>query len=75
MTWDGDHDLDLAVANSGASNVVILENNGAGTFSIAATIPGLTSAGALAAGDWNADGTIDLAVTIANNVVILSNPP
>ena len=70
-----DNDLDLAVANSGASNVVILENNGAGTFSIAATITPLPGATALATGDWNGDGTIDLAVSTAGNVVILSNQP
>jgi hypothetical protein len=33
--WDGDGDLDLAVANNGASRVDILENDGDGGFTIA----------------------------------------
>ena len=73
--WDGNNDLDLAVANPGASNVVILENDGTGSFSIGATITGQPGASGLAAGDWNGDNLLDLAVANsgASGVVVFLN--
>ena len=61
--WDGDGDLDLAVANFGADQVRILENDGTGGFSVPGPpITGQVGATALAAGDWDGDGDLDLAV-------------
>jgi hypothetical protein len=74
--WDGDDDVDLAVANNGASRIDILVNDGLGDFSIGDTIPGQTNARALAAGDWDGDGDPDLAVANsggASRVDILVN--
>ena len=77
--WDGDRDLDLAVANPGAGNVVFLENDGTGSFAvaIAKTITGQSGPYGLAAGDWNGDNLLDLAVANggASGVVVLLNQP
>lgn len=63
--FNNDGKLDAAVANSADNTVAILLGNGDGT--VAGNAPAnLLSAGnaplALAKGDWNADGKIDLAV-------------
>jgi hypothetical protein len=58
--WDGDGDLDLAVANSGGDKVYILRNDGTGNFAISSTISDQVGASAIVAGDWEGDG--DLAV-------------
>jgi hypothetical protein len=73
--WDGDGDLDLAVANFGASRVDILVNDGTGDFTIADTIAGQINAQDLSAGDWDGDGDLDLAVANrgASRVDILIN--
>jgi hypothetical protein len=73
--WDGDGDLDLAVANNGASQVSILENDGTGDFTEADTVAGQLNAIRLAAGDWDGDGDLDLAVANngASQVSILEN--
>jgi hypothetical protein len=73
--WDDDGDVDLAVANNGASRVDILINDGTGDFSIGDTIASQTNAQALAAGDWDDDGDLDLAVAnfAAGRVDILIN--
>jgi hypothetical protein len=75
--WDGDGDLDLAVANFGANSVAILQNNGSGSFANIQTIPSLLNAAGLAAGDWDGDGDLDLASANegSNNVGILLNRP
>jgi hypothetical protein len=54
---------DLAVADAGANNVLVLTNNGSGTFSgptSALTLATGTTPVALAAADLNKDGRIDL---------------
>src|SRR5947209_5364783 len=73
--FNGDGRPDLAVANGGTSTVSILLGNGNGTFTQAAgsTIAVGTTPRWLAAGDFNGDGTPDLAVANegSNTVSIL----
>ena len=66
---------DLAVANSSAQTVVILDNDGSGSFTAMVTVTGQAGARGLTAGDWEGDGDIDLAVAnfSAANVAILIN--
>jgi hypothetical protein len=75
--WDGDGDVDLAVANSGAGRVDILENDGTGDFTAVDTVAGQTNTQALAAGDWDGDDDLDLASAnfSASWVDILKNQP
>ena len=75
--WDGDGNLDLAVANTSASQVNILENDGTGDFTAADLVAGQLNASGLAAGDWDGDGDLDLASANkgANTVVVLVNQP
>ncbi|NCF69113.1 MAG: hypothetical protein GWP61_24405, partial [Chloroflexi bacterium] len=58
--WDGDGDLDLAVANDGQANQVY-ENEG-GELTLGWTAPISISSTSLAWGDWDGDGDLDLAV-------------
>jgi hypothetical protein len=60
--WEGDGDLDLAVADFGANRITILRNNGAGFFSVSSALTLQLGARALVTGDWDADGYLDLAV-------------
>jgi hypothetical protein len=74
--FNGDGKLDMAVANSGDSNLTILLGNGDGTFTPAAQSPTAVSNGnsmSLAVGDFNRDGKLDLAVANgeSNSVTIL----
>jgi hypothetical protein len=77
--FNGDGNLDLAVANEGTSTVTIMLGNGAGSFPTShsfLTGPFRPSPVALAVGDFNGDGKSDVAVVnlFANNVcVMLSN--
>jgi hypothetical protein len=73
--WDGDGDLDLAVANFSANSVVVLENDPIGDFTDVQTIFPLLGATGLTSGDWDGDGDLDLAVAnfSANTVVVLEN--
>ena len=68
---NGDGKLDLAVTNLNAKNVVILLGNGNGTFTatgpVSATSGAQTGPSAIATGDFNADGKIDLAITNQGN--------
>jgi hypothetical protein len=74
--WDGDGDLDFAVANSSGNSVTVLTNNGSGSFTANTLSFVLAGATALASGDWDGDGDLDLAVANfgANSVSILNNP-
>jgi hypothetical protein len=75
--FDGDEDLDLAVANFFDNNVTVLLNDGSAGFSEAAGSP--FSVGVLAAslttGDLDGDGDLDLTVVNLNdnNVTVLLN--
>lgn len=64
--------LDLAVSgstgsSSNPSSVAIFLNNGGGIFSLQTTLSASGLAAAVEAGDFNADGTIDIAVAGTNN--------
>ena len=74
--FNGDGKLDLAVANSTDLTVSILLGNGVYTFSAATPYSAspLTSLTAIAVGDFNGDGVLDLAVsgtTASGNAVII----
>jgi hypothetical protein len=80
--FDGDGDLDLAVANFIDGSISVLLNNGDGTFASAVNsplpLPVIPFVGAnplsVVAGDFNVDGTQDLAVAYAlHNVSVLRN--
>ena len=69
--FDGDGDLDFAVANLTDNTISIMRGNGSGTtFTAAVGSPfstgAATSPAAIAVGDFNGDGKIDLAVAESN---------
>ena len=74
---NGDGKLDLAVTNLNGKTVAILKGNGNGTFQTKLTFPTTSGAyigpDAIATGDFNADGIVDLAITNQedNTVAIL----
>jgi hypothetical protein len=63
--FNNDNQLDLAVDNNYAHNVAILMGVGNGTFleHIAFSTGALSMPGAIASGDFNSDGKLDLAIT------------
>jgi hypothetical protein len=71
--FDSDTDLDLAVALNNVNSVLILQNNGAGTFSSAGSFAVGVDPRYIAAGLLNADAVLDLAVVNrdGNSVSIL----
>ena len=71
--FNGDGNLDLAIANGSGNTVTILLGNGNGTFTAAASPATGNSPSSLVVGDFNGDGKPDLAVTNAtdNTVTIL----
>ena len=75
--FDGDDDLDIAVANNSNNSVSILLNNGSAGFAPASGSPVTVGAGprGLARGDLDGDGDTDLAVANfgANTLSILLN--
>ncbi len=76
--WDGDGDLDLAVANDDGfqgTTVSILENGGQANYTEIAAINVGNSPRNLTAGDFDGDGDLDIAVivTSASTVTILVN--
>lgn len=72
---DGDTDLDLAVALQNSNTVLVLLNNGAGTFSSSGSFAVDQNPRSIAAGQLDGDTDVDLAVVNrdSNNVSILLN--
>ncbi|MFY9345066.1 MAG: VCBS repeat-containing protein [Planctomycetota bacterium] len=60
---EGDGDQDLVIVRSDANATDVLLNDGGGVFTLAATLPVGAGALAVAVGDWNKDGALDIAVT------------
>jgi FG-GAP-like repeat len=75
---NGDGNPDIAVANTGSSNVSILLGSGGGKFKLAETLayPNSSLAIDVASEDFNGDGAPDLAVALdyANEVAVQLNP-
>jgi len=71
--FNGDGNLDLAVANRFSGSLSILLGDGTGNFSSASSPATGASPSSVAAGDFNGDGKLDLAVTNSgdNTVSIL----
>ena len=60
--FNGDGNLDLAVANQGANTVSLLLGNGDSTFTPGVVLNTGNQPSAMAIGDFNGDGNLDLAV-------------
>ena len=74
--FNGDGSLDFAITSSGSNNVSILLNTGgagADRFSIPVNYAVGTNPTSIAAGDFNGDNILDIAVTnsVSNNISIL----
>ncbi len=59
---NSDGKIDLAIVNSNAGQLAILRGNGAGGFTLSATLPAGTAPTGMAMGDVNADGFNDVLV-------------
>jgi hypothetical protein len=73
--FDGDGNIDLAVANHGSNSTSVLLGNGDGTFQTAIDFPVGSGPYWIGAGDFNGDGAPDLATAngASNNISILLN--
>ena len=60
--FDGDGDMDIAIANISSNDVSILLNNGAGGFSAGGTVAVGGNAFSVVATDFDGDGDMDIAV-------------
>ncbi|MBZ5536099.1 MAG: FG-GAP-like repeat-containing protein, partial [Acidobacteriia bacterium] len=71
--FNRDGKLDLAVANAGSNNVLLLLGNGDGSFETGLTYNVGTVPSSIALGDFNGDGRTDLAISNkgSNNVSLL----
>jgi large repetitive protein len=68
---NGDHNLDLAVADAFGGSIDILLGNGDGTFNQGAVIPTLSFPGGIQKSDFNGDHKVDLVIVtgLSNTVV------
>jgi VCBS repeat protein/HYR domain-containing protein/FG-GAP repeat protein len=64
--FNGDGNLDLAVANVNSSTVAILLGTGSGSFGAETEFGTGLNPGSVAVGDFNEDGKLDLALTSLN---------
>src|SRR5439155_11648380 len=72
VDFDGDGNLDLAVADFNGGQVLIYRGSGGGMFAPAVTLTGLPSPSAVAPLDYDHDGRADLAVLgFADNSITL----
>src|SRR5262245_1686422 len=73
--FDGDLDIDLAIANSGSQSVSIFLNDGFGNFTINSTPAVGISPFAVITGNFDGDTDLDLAVANegSNTVTVLLN--
>jgi WD40 repeat protein len=73
--FDGDDDIDLAVANRDDNTVKLMTNDGTGTFTVTSTFEVGNAPSAIVAADFNGDELIDLAVAneADNTVTIFLN--
>jgi WD40 repeat protein len=76
--FDGDGNVDLAVANSGSNNVSVLLGNGDGTFQVGTDYAVGSDPVSIAAGQFDGDGFLDLSVanrgsTTLTNLMSLGN--
>ncbi len=69
--FNGDGNLDLAVANYDANTISILQGSSAGTFATAVNYNVIPNPTSLVCADIDGDTKIDLVVTNSNNVSVL----
>jgi hypothetical protein len=69
--FNNDGALDLAVMDDADEAILYLKNQGTGTFApaVVSAVPTLSALTSIAAGDFNGDGKLDLAVTAVNDGV------
>lgn len=70
--FNGDHILDLAIADAESGDIDILLGNGDGTFRQGPVISGLAFPGAIQKGDFNGDGKVDLAFLTGVHSTVLN---
>jgi len=70
--FNGDHILDLAIADPESGNIDILLGNGDGTFRQGPVISGLAFPGGIQKGDFNGDGKVDLAFLTGVHSTVLN---
>jgi hypothetical protein len=70
VDFNGDNKLDLAVSSDSGTLYVAL-GNGDGTFQAPRSTTVGSPAGAMANGDFNGDGRMDLVITVSSSLVLL----
>lgn len=73
--FNGDGNLDIAsyVLNYGTSSISILLGNGAGKYSYPTVAANLSGASAIAVGDFDRDGKLDIAASQSKTISVLLN--